>query len=576
MQGDLMDESWFVGAVFFLLIALLIHGRVKPPLLFSGAIALFYLLGFISLENWLKNYVNSSLVILVLLLLISVVIEKTVFVKEFGKRVFDKNYRLSLLRLTLFTGFLSSFLNNTAVVASLISSVKSNRFHPPSKLLIPLSYAAIFGGTLTLVGTSTNLVVNGFVIEQGLPSLGMFDFFFVGIFIVVFCIVGLILFSYLLPSIEYVDDKLEEYLIETKILYTSTLIGKSVKESGLRSLEYLFLVEIQRGSSLIAPVSPTEVIRAGDVLVFSGDVKHIDILRGFHGLVSLEATPPSGNIIEVVVAPESNLIDKKVKNADFRSKFNAAIIAIKRGSKNIKKIGDAELKAGDKLMLTVGDDFAKRENIAQNFYLISENIGNKMLDKKESYFVLFTFVGALLFSAFFGFSLIKVLLFLLFTYIVSGFLQTAEIKRRFPYEIVMIVGASLGLAKVLMDSGVAHTGAMIISSSFGTYGVYGSFVGIYLLTLLLSEVVTNNAAAALTFPLGYALALSLGVNPLPFIFAVAYGASASFLSPYGYQTNLMVASVGGYKITDFVKIGFFISLIYSLVVIIAVPVFFSF
>lgn len=545
-------------------------------MLFSGTVVFFYLFDFLSLDNWLLNYVNSSLVVLVLLLLVSIALEKTVVVKNISRYLIGPNYKLSILKLGFFTSFFSAFLNNTAVVASLIGTVKNNAYHKPSKLLIPLSYAAIFGGTMTLVGTSTNLIVNGFALQNGLPPLGIFDFFYVGFFITVFGIIALVLVSKLLPEIECEKDVSQEYLIETKVLEESILIGKSIKEVGLRNLEYLFLVEIQRGERLMSPVAPSEILQSGDILVFAGDVKHIEILKKFHGVSTIEHTVPTGNIVEVIITPESNLADKKVKEANFRSKFDAAIIAIKRGSENIRKIGETVLKSGDKLILSTGADFSKRDNIAQNFYVISESEGNGHLDKKDSLLAVMSFFAAIILATAGVMSLVKALLLLLLFYMFQKYMNATEIKRRFPYDIVMIVGASLGIAKVLIDSGTAGYISEAITVVFGGYGVYGSFVGVYLLTLLLTEVVTNNAAAALAFPVGYSSAVSLGVDPTPFVFAVAYGASASFLSPYGYQTNLMVASVGGYTVRDFVKTGIVITVIYSTVVLVLTPLFFKF
>lgn len=336
------------------------------------------------------------------------------------------------------------------------------------------------------------------------------------------------------------------------------------------------MVEIQRGDELISPVTPDEVLKGGDILVFSGDVRNFDILKRFDGLYTIEHTVPSGNIVEVIISPESNLIDKKVKEANFRSKFNAAIIALQRGSQNIKKIGEAHLRAGDKLILSVGKDFSKRDNIAQNFYTISKTDETKGFGVKESYFTVLSFFGVIFLSAFGLISIIKGLSALLFIYLALGFIDSGEIRRRFPYDIAMIVGASLGIARVLIDSGSASLLSSGLDIFFGEFGVYGSFVGVYLITLILTELITNNAAAALAFPIAYASAMGLGVDPTPFILAVAYGASASFITPYGYQTNLMVASAGGYGLKDFTKVGIAVSIIYSLCVVLTVPLFFSF
>jgi di/tricarboxylate transporter len=172
--------------------------------------------------------------------------------------------------------------------------------------------------------------------------------------------------------------------------------------------------------------------------------------------------------------------------------------------------------------------------------------------------------------------LIKGLFILLAFYLIIGFLNLSEIKRRFPYELIVIIGSALGIASVMINTGVANTLATFLNDSFGSFGVYGSFISVYLLTFLLTEIITNNAAAALSFPIAYVTATNLGVDVTPFIFAVAYGASASFMTPYGYQTNLMVSSVGGYSFKTFLKSGIIVSIVYSLIVITIIPLAFPF
>lgn len=567
----------FVAISIVSLVFLLIQNRYRPSVLFGGLATIYYLLGYLDLNAWTSSYTNSSLLVLVLLLLVSVTIEKTVIVDYFAKLIIKPNYKNSLLRLGIITSLFSAFLNNTAVVASLMSMIKSNSTHLPSKLLIPLSYFAIVGGTMTLVGTSTNLIINSFVVQSGLPSLQMFDFFAVGIIVTIVVIMTVVLFSGLLPEYTNNTKDIENHLIEVQVQENSKLIGQTIQENGLRALEYLFLLEIQRDERVISPVSPSEIIEANDKLVFSGDIKHIELLQRFDGLkigggVGLHTL----KLVDAIITPESSLIGKLVKEANFRSKFDAAIVSFKRGSQSISKIGSEVMQAGDRLVLAVGNDFNNRDNIAKNFYIFSSIEQNKKFATTKSFAIVGGFMFILTLSALGILSLLKGLLLFLALLLMSKAISFAQLKRRFAYDIFIIVGSSLAIAKVLVDSGIANNLATFIIESFGMYGVYGSFVGIYLLTLVLTEMVTNNAAAALAFPIAYATAIALDVSMLPFIFAVAYGASASFIMPYGYQTNLMVASMGGYKTSDFIKIGWIVSLMYSIVVLVAIPLIFGF
>ena len=558
-----------VAASLILLLVLLIQNKIRAGVLFASLAVFYYLLGYLDYKSFVSSYTNDSLISLVLLLLVSIAVERTIFIQAVSKFIIGKNYLFSLLRLGILSSFISAFLNNTAVVASFMGVVKNNKFQAPSKLLIPLSYFAVVGGTLTLIGTSTNLIVNSFVIQNSLPPLKMFDFLPVGLLLTISMIITLMLFHKLLPQYKEQKQDIKEHLIVLKVLNTSSLIGKTVLQSKLRNLEFLFLVQINRAGSSIVPVSHNEIIQANDELVFSGDITHINSLKQFDGLEVFKDYKQSlTSLVDVVITPTSSLIGKKVKEANFRAKFDAAILSLQRGDSFIKKIGEEHLQAGDRLVLATGKDFVSRENLAKNFYLLSNIKQSNKLGNKQSFIVISASLNLISFT--------KVLLLCLGFFLLFKFIKLDDIKRRFPFEIFIVVGSSLAITKVLVDSSLAKDLADLIIGVFGTYGVYGSFVGVYLLTLILTEFITNNAAAALAFPIAFATSQALGVSPLPFIFAVAYAASAGFMIPHSYQTHLMVNSLCPYKISDFLKIGFFVSIVYSAVVLLALPVFFKF
>lgn len=567
----------FVAITLIVLLIFLIQNKYRASILFTGLASIYFLFDFLNFDKLMNSYTNNSLLTLILLLLVSIALEKTVLIEIFSKKVITENYKLTFIKLGIITSIFSAFLNNTAVVASLMSIIKNNKYHLPSTLLIPLSYFAIFGGTMTLIGTSTNLLVNSFLIDNGHQSLKIFDFLYVGFFICLFSIFVLYLCRNFLPKNKNIVDKIEEHIIEVKVLSNSNLISKTVKENELRNLEYLFLIEINRNGKVISPVSPNEIIEKEDKLLFSGDIKYLEVLKKFDGLTLVDNVDVKDlNLIDVIITPQSTLVGKKIKEANFRSKFDAVIISFKRGSLNISKIGDEVLQSGDRLILSVGKDFENRDNINKNFYVLSNIKQNKKLSIQKSIFVSLGFIFSIIISALGFISLFKILLVFFIALLFFKVITLDDIKRRFPYDIFMIIGSSLAISKVLIISGLANDLANIITSTFGQFGILGSFVGIYLLTLILTEFITNNAAAALSFPIAYATAVGLDVNILPFVFAVAFGASASFMIPYGYQTNLMVSSLGGYKMIDFIKVGWPVSLVYSLVVIIFVPLFFNF
>jgi di/tricarboxylate transporter len=562
---------------------LLTRTRTHPAFLFAGTVFVFFLAGLIPVGELLMQFINPALVTLVLVLQAAAVIEKTPLTDWISRLVLvGHSLPRTVTRLCLGIFPLSAFMNNTAVVASFLGPLKKNRHFPASKLLIPLSYAAIIGGTVTLIGTSTNLIVNGLALEAGMKGLGIFQFAYVGIPLCIGGFIYLALFSHRLLPANQVAPKIDraEYFLEARVLPGSAHIGRTVTANKFRNLQSLFLAEIIRQDRLLSPVNPDEIIQAGDILVFVGDVHKVRDINRFDRLAIFTEENIGllkKNLREVVLAHTSSLLGKKVKTADFRARFDAAVVAVRRGSKKLSgKIGSIRLQAGDTLLLAVGPDFAKRENLKSNFFLITKISLQKQLSRGESTLAVILFVTAILASALNLLPLLKSLAILLFIYILLGFIRFEDMRNNANLDIVVLVGSALGISRVMLGSGASLIIAKGVLFFFKDQGAFVNLVGIYLLTFLLAQLVTNNAAAALAFPMAYSTAVSLQVNPLPFVMAVAYGASASFLTPYAYQTNLMVFGPGNYKFSDFLKAGLPLALIYGLISLTLLPLFFKF
>lgn len=574
-----MTELWLLALILFGLVAGLVSGRINPAALFLFAFLLCYLLGMVALDTALTSFTNIGLVTLVLLVLAATALEKTSLLGKLSQVIGNSSLPMTLAKLGLSTALLSSFTNNTAVVASLIGVVRRNQAHAPAKLLLPLNYAAILGGTLTLIGTSTNLIVNSFVENAGLPALGFFEFTPVAVVIVIAGMLLLILLANTLPDRrEESGDETLPYLLEAHVAKGSSLVGRSVVDNKLRALKKLYLVELERSGICICPVPPQLVLQADDVLRFSGAVESVELLHQFDGLDWFGKHQAKGqNLVEAVLAPSSSLVGSTLKESRFREQFDAAVMAIRRGHHPLKGgLGDIILQPGDVLLLTPGDGFRTSTKLSSEFAAISGLDLNVRLDSRRSQFVLLGFVATIALSVTGVLPLAKGLVLLLLSYFAIGAVTLTELKRRFPLELVVIVGSALGLANLMMSTGLADSLAQGLLSVINGYGAFGAFVGVYLMTLLLTELVTNNAAAALAFPIAYAIALNYGVDARPFIMAVVFGASASFISPYGYQTNLMVFNAGNYHFSDFVRLGLPLSVLYSLIVIFMVPIIFPF
>jgi len=574
-----MNEQLLVSGLFIGLLACLIFTDWPAIRLFAGAVLIAYFTGLVDTTEILDKAVNTGLITLILLLLVSVGLEKLTWLNRLSGKLISANYHASLLRMGFVTAFFSAFVNNTAVVATLAHTVRSNRHHPASKLLIPLSYTAILGGTMTLIGTSTNLIVSSFLQDATGQGLAFFDFFIVGLSVTGLGIIVILVTSHLLPagSIEPLD--VNEYLIEAKVRPDSNLIGKSILENGLRDMEDLFLVEIVRGAYIVSPVSPSEYIEAGDKLIFSGDVALINTLESYHGLqlFAVEEGLLRENMMEVIVRPNATIEGKTVKDSGFRSLFDAAIVGMRRGGKRLSgKLGNLTIQAGDSMILAVGPDFNDRKNLDKNFAVINDSVAGAATSASQNYLITAITLGVITFASMGIVSLIKGLAFLLACMLVLGFVRGSELRRRFPFELWLIITSALTLAQALNNSGLVVIIAETFHTNLAVFGPYTALAGIYLMTLLLTEAMTNNAAAALSFPIAFGLAESYGLSYMPFVMAVAYGASASFLTPYGYTTNLMVQNLGGYTFRDYFRAGLPLSIAYSLLVIYLIPVLFPF
>ncbi|MCG7541810.1 MULTISPECIES: SLC13 family permease [unclassified Pseudoalteromonas] len=574
-----MMEQVILTGIMLALVVCLFATRINAAWLFTGAIATSYLTGLIDLESMLVNYANPSLITLVLLILVSIAIEKTTLVKKLAHSMAQGSLAKAVIKLGLSTAFLSSFTNNTAVVASLITTVKESKTHAPSKLLLPLSYTAILGGTLTLIGTSTNLIVNGFAVEAGMAPLGFFDFTLVGIAVLSVGLLTITIMLKYLPDNGKNNDEVVPFYLEGKVEPSSKLVGRTVEENGLRDLKDLFLAEIIRGERRICAVTPQQEILAGDVLLFVGDINSVPLLQRFDGLkiVHDKHEKDVEHLVEVVVSQSSRFLGKTIKEIRFREQFHAAIIAIRRGHDRLQGgIGQVELQAGDSLILAPSSDFYALPNLKREFVYISGLDLQTHLSRNKSNTVLASFATVVGLSIFGVVPLVKGLIVLLAALVVLGTIKVPEMKRRFPIELVAIVGSAIGLAKLMIETGLAAEISSSLLWLLGDFGPYGAFIAIFVMTVIFTELITNNAAAALSFPVAYALASGFDVNPLPFVMAVAFGASASFISPFGYQTNLMVYSAGNYRIRDYVTMGLPLSLIYSATVLTVIPFVFPF
>lgn len=589
-------------------------------LLFLGGLVVVTVCGVIKPEDALAGFANPAVITVGALFVVAAGLRSTGVLDQVGQQLLGRarTAGAALVRLTFAVLGFSAFINNTPVVAMFVPVVLDwcrKRGLSPSRLLIPLSYMAIMGGTCTLIGTSTNIIVNGLLEErrvsaereglytadfrQQLRNMTLFEIGKVGLPCAVIGGLYLLLVGRrLLPNrtelIEQLDEQRREYLVEMLVQPECRLIGKTVEEAGLRHLRGLFLVEIDRESEMIAPVTPKDLIRAGDRLVFTGVVTTIVDLEKIPGLVpagdmTYEIHPLERrlrHLSEAVLSRSSPLIGRTVRQANFRQRYNAAVVAVHRNGVRLRgKIGAIVLEAGDTLLLQTRTEFASRFRHSSDFYLVASVEGSQSRRHDRAWLAV-VLVLALIFwlstSCISDGGLLGGLgspaipaVAIAGLMIVGRCLPVAEARSVIDLQVLVTIAAALGLGRALDESGAARSIAELLVGSVGDHP-YLLLVVLYVLTVIFTELITNNAVAAILFPIGVATAATSGLSPRPFVIAVAMAASLSFLTPIGYQTNLMVMGPGGYQPRDYLRAGWPLALLVGVAALLLIPVWWPF
>lgn len=573
-----------VCLVVLALMVVLYKDIVRPVVAFLLANIIFLIAGINETNEVLGGFANEQIMVVMLLLIVSDVIQKTNAIEYVFSRFFKDgiSQRSFLSRMTIGVSGISGWINNTPLVAMLLPYVNNWSLRnkvSPSKFLIPLSYASLIGGTLTLVGTSTNLVVNGFVQENNFKPLQMFDFTITGLAVWLMAVLYVIVFApKLLPDrkspIQAFNESKREYLSELKVTSNSPLNGKTIEEAGLRNLKGVYLVEIIRGNEVITAVSPDTKLYSNDGLIFAGDTNTlVDLVKSNNGLdlpKNAIINAEKANVIECIVSPDSSLIDKTVKDLNFRSRFDASVIAVNRGDQRIQgKIGDIKIQSGDLLLVLAGNDFDERINSSHDLYVVSKVNEITNINFWKSLTLFAGLIATFILSAIGILSLFKGLLLLICLIVLLNIIKYNEINKNIDVDLYFVLALALGLGKAISNSGLdkeiaSHVAEMSVFISSKAMAL----LLVYVCTNLLAVLVTNKAAIAIMFPVTVQLFHVLGItDPTPFFLAIAFAGSAEFLTPYGYQTNLMVYGPGGYKFKDYVKFGWPLTLLYTITVV---------
>ena len=598
--------GWEAVLCFFVL-GLIITGLIlnlSPDALMLGGLVIVTVAEITSPEEALSGFSNPAVLTVGALYVVAAALRQTGAIDRVGQWLFGRSNseRGVLVRMAVVLPGMSAFLNNTPIVAMFIPVLldwcRKHRV-APSRLLIPLSYLCIFGGTCTLIGTSTNIVVNGLMQEtarsspelaDGLSPIGFFElgrlglpYAIIGVLYILF--IGHRLLPHRMDPMEEITSMPREYLVNLMIEPDCRLVGQTIEQAGLRHLAGLFLIELTRQGHTISPVSPDYVLRGSDFLTFTGVVGTIVDLEKIPGLVS--ATEAGYSIqtgarteellCEAVVSPTCPSVGKTIRDADFRALYNAAVLAVHRGGERLTgKVGDIVLRPGDTLLLRAGTHFRRANRNNPHFLLIGGVEGSYPVRYEKAIWSLILLCVLVLLLTSGTMRTVTTVLLVAALMVGTRCISVADARRSVNWQTLIAIAAALGLAKALVNSGsVAFVagGLVDLTESAGSYAV---LAGVYVMTSLFTAVVTNNAAAALVFPFAVAIAAQIGANPRPFVMTVAFAASASFISPLAYQTNLMVYGPGGYKVTDFVRIGLPLNILLFILATILVPQFWPF
>ena len=580
-------EGWVTLGVVGSATVAMAKEKLGPDLIMFGALCVVVVFGIIDPSDGLKGFSNPAVATIGVLFICAAAIQETGALHLLGTLIFGREKRPLAVtaRLIIPTALFSGFMNNTPIVAMLIPMVRAHAKKlgtSSSKFLIPLAYAAMFGGTCTVIGTSANLVVSGMMSDApGIEPLGMLEISWIGVPTTLLGLTYLLtLGRFLLPdrqgASQAAQAEIREYLAEVEVAPDSPLIGQSVEQAGLRNLDGLFLVRIRRSDhQMVQPVAPQHRLEPRDRLIFTGVASAVqDLLSQFPGLSAVTDTDLSDDryLFEVVISHRSDLVGIRVRDANFRRRFDAAILAVHRAGRRLEgRIGDITLEPGDTLMLSTSPGFGDTWRNSAVFYLVSDLRTDPPARYGKANLAMITLLAMVLLPATMGVPMLVSAMGALVVLVLTGCISLRGARSSVNWTVLVLIGSALGVARAMEASGAAEALGTTLLNLTAPFGPRATLAGVYLLGVTFASFISNAAAAALVFPIALIAAQAGGFDPRPFAIALAMAASAGFSTPIGCQPNLLVYGPGGYRYSDFARVGLPLNVACLILVVILLP-----
>jgi di/tricarboxylate transporter len=569
-------DIWSISVILLLTLYLLITEKISVDLTAIGIMVLLVVTNILTPKEAIGGFSNPAVITVGAMFVVSKGLMRTGGVEFIGRKIImmaGGNYKFALIIILLSVAIASAFINNTPVVILFIPVVMTMCCEfglSPSKFLIPISYASILAGTCTLIGTSTNIIISDLSAGFGYDGLTMFELTPLGVPLAITGIIFLYLAApRVLPALanpicQLQDSAHRQYLAELKISENSNLIGKSPEEIFAEKYPSINVIEIIKKSFIYHPKRVKMIIAAEDILLVKGSLndlvailhnEQVDLPTTEMDLV-LGAQKDAPIVVELIISPHSTLRGQQLQRTSLATDQGINIIAVKRTNLHMteKQIHDVRLQTGDILLIWCHE--SKLESIRSSTeYIVIEDVYEELVHKRKALWSIINFIGMVVTASLGLADIMTCALTAAFLMIITGCLQMRDAYRALQGDVLLLIAGTIALGAAMQKTGASQLYAETFLSFFTGFTPIIILGAIILLTSICTQLLSNNATAVLLLPIAVSTAIGIGVDPKPFIIGVCFGASACFATPMGYQTNLMVYGPGGYRFTDYMKLG---------------------